>query len=72
MKLIPKPALTLCCQQYATKPPYNLQVHAHYQRLQYSNVSDKKSYLQSSNINGRDVQRKNVVNNVDKSSLWAP
>ena len=21
-------------------------------------------------INGRDVQRKNVVNNVDKSSLW--
>jgi len=25
-----------------------------------------------SNINGRDVQRKNVVNNVDKSSLWAP
>ena len=24
------------------------------------------------NINGRDVQRKNAVNNVDKSSLWAP
>ena len=24
------------------------------------------------NINGRDVQRKNVANNVDKSSLWAP
>jgi len=24
------------------------------------------------NINGRDVQRKNVVNKVDKSSLWAP
>jgi len=24
------------------------------------------------NINGRDLQRKNVVNNVDKSSLWAP
>ena len=24
------------------------------------------------NINGRDVQRKNVVNNVDKSGLWAP
>jgi len=24
------------------------------------------------NVNGRDVQRKNVVNNVDKSSLWAP
>jgi len=23
-------------------------------------------------INGGDVQRKNVVNNVDKSSLWAP
>jgi len=22
--------------------------------------------------NGGDVQRKNVVNNVDKSSLWAP
>jgi len=28
--------------------------------------------IKSSNINGRDVQRKNVVNNVDKSSLWAP
>jgi len=24
------------------------------------------------NINGWDVQRKNVVNNVDKSCLWAP
>jgi len=24
------------------------------------------------NINGWDVQRKNVVNNVDKYSLWAP
>jgi len=24
------------------------------------------------NINGGDVQRQNVVNNVDKSSLWAP
>jgi len=24
------------------------------------------------NINGGDVQRKNVVNNVGKSSLWAP
>ena len=24
------------------------------------------------NINRRDAQRKNVVNNVDKSSLWAP
>ena len=24
------------------------------------------------NINGRDVQRKNAVNYVDKSSLWAP
>ena len=23
-----------------------------------------------SNINGGDVQRKNAVNNVDKSSLW--
>ena len=23
-------------------------------------------------INGRDVQRNNVVNNVDKPSLWAP
>jgi len=29
-------------------------------------------YGVSSNINGRDVQRKNVVNNVDKSSVWAP
>ena len=24
------------------------------------------------NINGRDVQRKHGVSNVDKSSLWAP
>ena len=24
------------------------------------------------NINGRDVQRKTVVNNVDKSNLWVP
>ena len=31
-----------------------------------------KLFLLNSNINGRDVQRKNVVNNVDKSSLWAP
>jgi len=23
-------------------------------------------------VDGGDVQRKNVVNNVDKSSLWAP
>jgi len=28
--------------------------------------------MQYRNINGGDVQRKNVVNNVDKSSLWAP
>jgi len=28
--------------------------------------------LPGGNINGGDVQRKNVVNNVDKSSLWAP
>ena len=27
---------------------------------------------QKNNINGGDVQRKNVVNNVDKSGLWAP
>jgi len=33
------------------------------------NSYDKSSFT---NINGRDVQRKNVVNNVDKSSLWAP
>ena len=31
-----------------------------------------KQNLNINNINGRDVQRKNVVNNVDKSSLWAP
>jgi len=31
-----------------------------------------KSYTKTCNINGGDVQRKNVVNNVDKSSLWAP
>ena len=31
-----------------------------------------KAVLQTDNINGRDVQRKNVVNNVDKSTLWAP
>jgi len=29
-------------------------------------------YHKAVNINGGDVQRKNVVNNVDKSSLWAP
>jgi len=29
-------------------------------------------YICLYNINGGDVQRKNVVNNVDKSSLWAP
>ena len=29
-------------------------------------------HLNTFNINGRDVQRKHVVNNVDKSSLWAP
>jgi len=31
-----------------------------------------KAVLSYSNINRRDVQRKNVVNNVDKSSLWTP
>ena len=30
------------------------------------------SQFSACNIDGRDVQRKNVVNNVDKSSLWAP
>jgi len=35
-----------------------------------TNVDDLFIILHS-NINGRDVQRKNVVNNVDKSSLWA-
>jgi len=34
----------------------------------YVNISSMKNL----NINGRDVQRKNVVNNVEKSSLWAP
>ena len=29
-------------------------------------------YFFNGNINGGDVQRKNVVNNLDKSSLWAP
>ena len=29
-------------------------------------------YNKNQNINGGDVQRKNVVNNVEKSSLWAP
>jgi len=28
--------------------------------------------VNTSILNGRDVQRKNVVNNVDKSSLWVP
>jgi len=33
----------------------------------------KQKYVKElTNINGRDVQRKNVVNNVDKSNLWAP
>jgi len=32
-----------------------------------------KLNIKSKNIiNGGDVQRKNVVNNVDKSSFWAP
>jgi len=35
-------------------------------------VDVKYQKSQSGNINGGDVQRKNVVNNVDKSSLWAP
>ena len=30
------------------------------------------SVINLGNINGGDVQRKNVVNNVDKSSLWTP
>jgi len=31
-----------------------------------------KGFDEDYKINGRDVQRKNVVNNVDRSSLWAP
>ena len=34
--------------------------------------SDLEISPYSCNINGKDVQRKNAVNNVDKSSLWAP
>ena len=38
-----------------------------------SDLKDTRiSSLNMTNINGRDDQRKNVVNNVDKSSLWAP
>jgi len=36
------------------------------------NIYFSMSGIKYNNINGRDVQRKNVVNNVDKSSLWAP
>jgi len=35
-------------------------------------TNDLKFRCEGNNINGRDVQRKNVVNNVDKSGLWAP
>jgi len=35
-------------------------------------IMNLKSVYHILHINGRDVQRKNVVNNVDKSSLWAP
>jgi len=39
----------------------------------FCKISHKfKAKLQKKNINGRDVQRKNVVNKVDKSCLWAP
>ena len=41
----------------------------------YKKQHEKKDWGQtqrSNNIKGRDVQRKNVVNNVDKSGLWAP
>jgi len=34
------------------------------------NKIDRK--VKGEHINGGDVQRINVVNNVDKSSLWAP
>jgi len=37
-----------------------------------ANARNKKMEKLLFNINGRDVQRKNVINNVDKSSLWAP
>jgi len=37
-------------------------------RLSTSCVANGRLNL---NINGKDVQRKNVVKNVDKSSLWA-
>ena len=37
-----------------------------------SSMMGKFHVLAEININGGDVQRKNVVNNVDKSSLWAP
>ena len=39
----------------------------------YKDATDiKKLLFFVFNINGGDVQRQNVVNNVDKSSLWAP
>jgi len=40
---------------------------ANFKRLAAGNVWGKLR-----NMNGKDVQRKNVVNNVDRSSLWAP
>jgi len=35
-------------------------------------LDELDNYYALCNINGREFQRNNVVNNVDKSSLWAP
>jgi len=43
--------------------------HLTYEKFTFSNFGQLNVNVK---INGGDVQRKNVVNNVDKSSLWAP
>jgi len=39
---------------------------------EYKKCVKKISVAGSNKIKGRDVQRKNVVNNLDKSGVWAP
>ena len=43
-----------------------------YSKIFWIHINIRKYIQNKSNINGGDVQRKNVVNNVDKSSLLAP
>ena len=59
--------IRLCCPKYFFKYMYGIQYyHSHVCPFLFM-FNDT-----CTNINGRDVQRKNVVNNVDMSSLRAP